>query len=60
VVLGGAVLYIVHTVEDEWLWRGAEYDKLTSLRAGFNLTYFEDQLGRPGFGSGAVCRSLTA
>ncbi len=47
VVLGGAVLYVVKAAEDQWLWRGDEYDKLTALRAGFDLSYFESQLGTP-------------
>lgn len=46
-VLGGACLYIGEAVEDEWLWRGGEYDKLVNLRAGFDLSYFESQLGTP-------------
>lgn len=38
---------MVDTVEDQWLWRGDEYNKLTGLRAGFDLGYFESQLGTP-------------
>jgi hypothetical protein len=46
-VLGGAVLYVAKSVEDKWLWRGGEYDKLTGLRAGFDLSFFKSQLGTP-------------
>jgi hypothetical protein len=47
VVLGSAALYVVENAEDQWLWRGDEYNKLTGLRAGFDLSYFESQLGTP-------------
>lgn len=53
VVLGGAVLYVAENVEDQWLWRDDEYKKLAGLRAGFDLSYFESQLGTP-----TVTRSL--
>lgn len=46
-MLGSAVLYVAKSAEDKWLWRGDEYDKLTGLRAGFDLSYFESQLGTP-------------
>ena len=47
VVVSGAGLYVSRAVEHEWFWRTGEYDKLTRLRAGFDLRYFEDQLGTP-------------
>lgn len=46
-MLGGAVLYVAKSVEDKWLWRGGEYDKLTGLRAGFDFSFFKSQLGTP-------------
>lgn len=43
----GAGIFVVDRAKDAWFWRAGEYDKLTSLRAGFNLRYFEDRLGPP-------------
>ena len=46
-VFVSAGIFIVERATATWFWRGGEYDKLTSLRAGFDLRYFEDQLGPP-------------
>lgn len=46
-VFASAGIFIVERATATWFWRGGEYDKLTSLRAGFDLRYFEDQLGPP-------------
>lgn len=43
----GAGIFVIERATATWFWRGGEYDKLTSLRAGFDLRYFEDQLGPP-------------
>ena len=47
VVIAGAVLYVGRAVKDKWFWRADEYSKLTSLHSGYNLRYFEAQLGPP-------------
>jgi hypothetical protein len=49
IVVTGAALYVGHAVQREWFWRGGEYDRLARLKAGFDLRYFEEQLGRPVF-----------
>jgi len=46
-VFVSAGIFIVERVTATWFWRGGEYDKLTALRAGFDLRYFEDRLGPP-------------
>lgn len=46
-VFASAGIFLVERATATWFWRGGEYDKLTSLRAGFDLRYFEDQLGPP-------------
>jgi len=46
-VFASAGIFILERATATWFWRGGEYDKLTSLRAGFDLRYFEDQLGPP-------------
>lgn len=46
-VFVGAGIFVVERATATWFWRGAEYDKLSSLRAGFDLRYFEDRLGLP-------------
>ncbi len=48
-VVTGSGIYVFRAVRDQWFWRGEEYDKLRSLRAGYALPYFEDVLGRPIF-----------
>lgn len=44
-VVLGAAIYIGRAVHDRWFWRDAEYAKLRSLKAGFDLPYFEHVLG---------------
>lgn len=46
-VFVSAGIFVIDRISATWFWRGAEYDKLTSLRAGFDLRYFEDRLGLP-------------
>src|SRR5665811_1171449 len=46
-VFVSAGIFVIDRVSAAWFWRSAEYDKLTSLRAGFDLRYFEDRLGLP-------------
>ena len=49
VVVSGAALYVGRAIQHQWFWRSGEYDTLTRLKAGFDLRYFEDQLGLPVF-----------
>lgn len=47
-VIAGAAIYVGGKISDGLSsWRDAEYQKLSSLRAGYNLRYFEAQLGPP-------------
>jgi len=46
-VFVSAGIFVVERATATWFWRGGEYDKLSSLRAGFDLRYFEDRLGLP-------------
>ena len=46
-VFVSAAIFVVERATATWFWRSAEYDKISSLRAGFDLRYFEDRLGLP-------------
>lgn len=49
IVVFSAILSIVNWADDTLNWRSKEYETLTSLKAGFDIRYFEDQLGHPVF-----------
>ena len=54
-IVGGLIVILSSTITvvgwagDQLRWREREYSKLTSLKAGFDVRYFEDKLGRPVF-----------
>lgn len=48
-VLASAIIDLGERVRDDLDWRDQEYKKLTNLKAGFDLRFFEDQLGVPVF-----------
>lgn len=48
-VLASAVVDLGGRILDDLDWRDQEYEKLSSLKAGFDLRFFEDQLGVPVF-----------
>lgn len=49
IVILSATINVVRWAEEQLDWRDQEYKTLTSLKAGFDVRYFEDQLGRPIF-----------
>jgi hypothetical protein len=49
IVIFSAAINVVRWAESHLDWRAREYATLTSLKAGFDVRYFEDQLGHPVF-----------